>query len=61
MESGFTNRLHSDPLIANRTLEYDGETCIVVLHQTDYNTDYKAAISIIGLKSREAVEISSPA
>ena len=54
--SGFTNRLHSDPLIANRTFEYDGEACVIVLHQTDYNTDYKAAISIIGLKSRKRLK-----
>jgi hypothetical protein len=53
---GFTNRLHSEPLIANRTFEYNGETCIVVLHQTDYNTDYKGAISIIGLKSRKRLK-----
>ena len=54
--SGFTNRLHSDPLIANRTFEYAGEACVIVLHQTDYNTDYKAAISIIGLKSRKRLK-----
>ena len=46
----------AEPLIANRTLEYEGETCVVVLHQTDYNTDYKAAISIIGLKSRKRLK-----
>ena len=53
---GSSTRLNTEPLIANRTLEYKGETCVVVLHQTDYNTDYKAAISIIGLKSRKRLK-----
>ena len=53
---GSSTRLHGEPLIANRTIEYEGETCVIVLHQTDYNTDYKAAISIIGLKSRKRLK-----
>ena len=53
---GSSTRLHSELLIANRTFEYNGETCIVVLHQKDYATDYKAAISIIGLTSRKRLK-----
>jgi outer membrane protein assembly factor BamB len=54
--SGYSTRLGGQPLVANRTFQYNGELCIVVLHQSDYNTEHKGAISIIGLKSKKRLK-----
>ena len=50
---GTSNRLSTEPIIADKIFEYKGEQCVLVMHQRDNNSDSKASVSIIGLKSKK--------